>query len=56
MESMFGLTYAMRNKLVQKGILSKHKLGGKMSKSFYKYDQVIDQIEKGKVTPSKMID
>ncbi len=55
MERMFGLTYAMRATLVQKGILIKHKLGGKKSKSFYKYSQIIDQIEKGLVQPTKKI-
>lgn len=55
MEIMFGLTYAMRNNLVKKGILNKYKLGGKMSKSFYKYSEIIDQIEKGLISPTKKI-
>lgn len=55
MESMFGLTYAMRNNLVKKGVLNKYKLGGKMSKSFYKYEDVITAITNGEVAPTKKI-
>ncbi len=55
MESMFGLSYTSLNNLHKKNLISRYKLGGKMSKSFYKYSEIIDQIEKGLIAPTKKI-
>ena len=51
MNSIFGLSYHVINNLVRKEIIFRYKLGGKMSKSFYKYSEVLEQIGKGIVMP-----
>lgn len=53
MLGMFGLSYHVIYKLVKSGVIKQYKLGGKSSRSYYKYDQVLDQMEKGLVKPTK---
>ena len=51
LEEMFGLTKAIRYKLVAEGRLKKYKTTGKASASLYRYDQVIEAIETGLINP-----
>jgi len=51
LEEMFGLTKAVRYKLVAEGRLKKYKTTGKASASLYKYNQVIAAIESGLINP-----
>lgn len=54
LEDLFGLTRGMRYALVESGRLRKYKASGKTSPSLYKYDEVIDAIEKGIIQPKKV--
>ena len=56
LETNFGFSHSIRSSLVRKKIIGRYKIGGqKNSKSFYKLSEILDQIEKGLIAPTKKI-